>query len=251
MGSNKRLLAVVIVLSLALEACGWLRGLGRSESSLAGRGIKQIDIRLADKEALCPGFPTQLNVLAISHEGDTHSTLGKASWGNFDISMRGGVVSPRGRVQLSGDPRVSSTKGFEIEAVLVHNPTVRKTLRFMPRYDCDYRAHFRDRRGKGLSVKGTLDMKGDVARLILNATDSSRAGMFYMTGKSTVEIDVSGRAASPRGPAGDGGTVSIEVDPSAAAFRDRIKAITRGGPGKPPGKDGEPLRFLEKTLYLP
>jgi hypothetical protein len=249
-------MTVVIVLSVALEACGWLRGLGRSEHSLAGRGINKIDIRLEDNASLCPGFSTQLNVLAISHEGDAYSTQGVASWGNFDITMKRGVVSPRGRVQLSGDPRVSWTKGFEIEAVLVHNPAIRKTVQFMPRYDCDYRAHFRDRKGKGLSVNGTLDIirsteEGDVARLILKASGSPRGGMFYLTGKGTVDINVSGSPANKRAQAQDGGAVLIEVDPAATAFRKLMKAKTHGGAGNPPGRDGVPLNFVEKKLYLP
>ena len=188
--------------------------------------------------------------MARSFEGDIFDTPNSAGWGNFDISMQGGVISPRGKLQLNGDPRVTWKRPALVEAVLVHNPRVRATLRFEPRYDCAYRAHFNRGRGKALHLEGTLDIIGvrdekPVARLILSSTETRRGGTFYLSEGGTVTIYM------PESKEGSPGEVRIRVSPSAMSFKEAIslKVNETGETGA--DRHTPKLSFTEEELYLP
>ena len=197
-----------------------------------------------------PGINSRLEVVARSYEGDLYNTRNSAGWGNFDISMQGGVVSPRGKLQLNGNPRVTWRRPAVVEAVLVHNPRVRTTLSFEPTYDCAYRAYFNQGRGTALHVEGTLDIIGTrnkkpVARLMLSSNETRRGGTFYLSEGGTVTIYM------PQSKEGSPGEVRIRVSPAAMHFKEaislRLHEIADPGVERPKPK----LIFSEEELYLP
>ena len=243
------LMILIVGTSLCLSGCKFLRSIGRPDGSLGGRGIQSMQIQVPQNQKLCPGSSTQLKLIATSHEGDTYSTDEQASWGNFDISMRGGVVSTLGKLQMSGDPRLSWKHPAIVDVVLLHNPKVRTSLKINPRYDCHYRAHFSEGRGKALSLSGTLDIVGQkdgqpIARLILESTETRRGGVFYLAQGATVEVSL----AVP--VTGTTTSLHIRVDPEAEAFRTSIRLSPKS---TTESKDQEPARltFTEEELFLP
>ena len=240
----------IVLCALVAAGCKYIRGLGRAEGSLAGRGINTLSLKVANHDALCPGFNSRLEVVARSYEGDLYNTRNTAGWGNFDISMQGGVVSPRGKLQLNGNPRVTWKRPAVVEAVLVHNPRVRTTLSFEPSYDCAYRAYFNQGRGTALRVEGTLDIIGirdkkPVARLMLSSDETRRSGTFYLSEGGTVTIFMPESKEAPPGE------VRIRVSPSAMPFKKaislRLHETAEPGVDRPKPK----LIFSEEELYLP
>ena len=172
--------------------------------------------------------------------------------------MRGGVVTPDGKMRLSGDPRTTWSQNAVIRANLVHDPRVSARLVVPISYDCAYKAHFRGLRRlegvAGLNVQGLMDIvglrdAGPVARLMLRAEGSNRAGLFYLTAGATVEIDV--RGADPQregGEAGDGGSVTLRIAPEASQLKSVFSVLNGGGKG---AKDGPPLKIEIGEVYIP
>ena len=242
-------------------------GFGVPKASLAKRGVSRLALTL-NTSGVCPGHRARLSVVAITRGGERFLTQdkpgGTASWGNFDVSMRGGVVSPGGEIQLAGDPRRTHRRPAEVEVRLIHNPRVRASLKVPVRYDCHYKAWFRGRTGRpgrsaspsrtkalaggrgaaGHTIRVWVDMvpHGDGPALIrvrMRSQDGRRGGLFYTSPGGSVLIDVSGgrggrggngRVGAPGGRGGDGGHVQVTLAPAANKYRSILRVVARGGP---------------------
>jgi hypothetical protein len=249
---------------------GWFVGgcvaAGNHGASLQRQKLVALDASLAgEPRGLCPGFRAQLVVTAVLGDGRTLSTDGvgdaRLGWANLDVELQGGAVTPDGRVQMVGDPRLTAKRPARLGVRSVFHTSREALLEIPARYDCSFVLRFDGTRGAygkpGLDapdVEVTLSPvevlnHRQVVRVVARQRLTDRLGLVYLDVGARGQVQISARGGASGGGGSKGGAgakVELVVDPRVEGADVAITVDNRGSDG---GADGPPVvRRVDEVL---